>query len=231
MVAVRSGYPHEVIVVIGHPTAAVGPAGRQPAGTAALAALAAARAGAEVQLVGKVGDDDAGDELLLRLAREGVGHVALQRDPSRRTPVRPAPDEVEGLATVEAESSIAEELDPIAESTPAPALDAADIELALRYLSDFRGIVVAEPLPEAVVRVIADAAAYAGAALVLVTDDAADLAGVAPPGALVVAAATTDPDGVFAALLGETAAAIDRGEGAAAAFAGAAGRLGASRSE
>ena len=76
-----------MIVVIGLPVLHSGDAGDVAAGPAARIALAAAARGATVQLVGKVGEDAEGEALLLALARGGVGHVALLRDPARRTPV------------------------------------------------------------------------------------------------------------------------------------------------
>ena len=39
-----------------------------------------------VQLVGRVGEDPAGEATLLALARDGIGHVATLRDPARPTP-------------------------------------------------------------------------------------------------------------------------------------------------
>ncbi len=215
-----------MIVVIGHPIVALDDGARRPAGAAAVAALTAARAGATVQLVGKIGDDDAGDDLLVALARGGVGHVALQRDPSRPTPLL-----VEGVTT--------EDLDFGGETTvpliePAdrlqrPALEPADVELGLRYLTDFRAIVVAEPLATAVLRVAADAAAYASAELIVVTADAPDVAADIPPGALALA---VPPDGSadgFAELLGTIAAAVDGGSSAADGLRAATGRVGTSR--
>src|SRR6476661_586577 len=59
-------------------------------------ALAAARGGAAVQVVGKTGDDETADGVVLDLARGGVGHVALLRDSARATPIEAAlPDAVD----------------------------------------------------------------------------------------------------------------------------------------
>lgn len=66
-----------MIVVVGTPAwDPVDPA--HPAGLACMIAMAAA-ADHAVELVGRTGDDAAGDELVLALSRAGVGHVALLR--------------------------------------------------------------------------------------------------------------------------------------------------------
>ncbi|MBA2313947.1 MAG: hypothetical protein H0V87_01060 [Chloroflexi bacterium] len=215
-----------MIVVVGHPVVEVQDGIGRPAGRAAVAALTAARAGAGVQLVGKVGDDPAGDGLLVALARGGVGHVALLRDPSRSTPqlVHDAGTDDLDFAG-EATSLMIEPTDPARR----PALEPADVELGLRYLGDFRAILVAEPLAPAVLAVAAEAAAYAGAELVVVAADTADaLAGI-PPGALALA---VPPDGSadgFATLIGELAAAMDAGATAVDALAAVTARMGVTR--
>jgi sugar/nucleoside kinase (ribokinase family) len=213
-----------VIVFIGHPLAADAPDGRRPAGTTALAAIDAAAGGAVVQLVGKVGDDPAGDEVVLALAAAGVGHVALLRDPARRTPVQSASTEHEDVAAEPRTAPIRR-----GDADERPALEAADVELGLRYLTDFRGVIVAEPLPEAVVRVAADAAGYAGAELVVVTDG--DPPTGLPATAVALATPGRDTEGAFAALLGRIGAAIEGGSTAADALASSVAGLGAVRAE
>lgn len=76
-----------MIVVIGLP--AYGSAGGEgiAAGLVVDVAAAASSGGSSVELVGKVGDDGAGDAVVLALGRLGVGHAALLRDPARPTPV------------------------------------------------------------------------------------------------------------------------------------------------
>ena len=158
---------------------------------------------------------------MLALARAGVGHVALLRDPAHATPIVAAVDMDDELADAPPNAPPVTPIDP----AERPSLDAADVELALRYLPDYTTIVVAEPQPDAVVTIVADAAAFAGAALVLVVDNAAD--GSTPPASAVVfESPASDPDGAFATMLGELAAAIDRGTPVAAAFREVEGRLG-----
>ena len=82
----RGAYAGPVIVVIGSPVGWLRDEEIVPTGTPARAALAAAAAGCQVQLVGRTGDDPTADGLLLSLARGGVGHVALLRDPARANP-------------------------------------------------------------------------------------------------------------------------------------------------
>ena len=207
-----------VIVVVGNPVARAPELGGGVAGTPARTAVAAARAGATVQLVGKAGDDPAGDAVLLALAAAGVGHVALLRDPSRATPVATGPDDADTadgpFSNEDAETGGLQVVpeDPAAR----PSLEPADVELALRYLSDYRAIVIAEPQPDGIVAIAAEAASYTGAQLVLVV--AADSVGPVPPAALVLEAPARDPDGAFASLLGEFAAAVDAGASGADAF-------------
>ena len=99
-----------------------------------------------------------------------------------------------------------------------PTLDPADLELALRYLPDYRVLVVADPLPPATLDVVTAASRWSGAALVVLVQ-----AGSAPPsldpGATVLAAPDDDPDDAFAGIVGAYAAALDRGEEPAEAFA------------
>lgn len=182
----------------------------EAAGLAASVAAAAAAPGARVELIGKLGDDPAGDAVLLSLARHGVGHVALLRDPARRT------------TTIAAD--IDEPLDPDSGDDPAepkdagdaPTLEAADVGLALRYLPEIAVIVSVHLPPD----VLAEAAAAAGWAetslLVIVPADDTPLDGL-PERAVTLAAADEDESAVGAAI-GRYAAALDRGEPADAAY-------------
>lgn len=202
-----------MIAVVGNPFALAPDVGPGVAGPAARAASAAAKAGAAVELVGKIGDDARGDEVVLALAAARVGHVAVLRDPWHATPVVAAA--TAPAATIDADDDTAPAIHP-GDAAMRPSLDAADVELALRYLPDQRAIVVAEPQTDAIVRVVVDAAAYAGAALVLVVP--AGWTGDVPAGALVLEQPGDGGDGAFATLLGELAAELDRGVEADAAL-------------
>jgi sugar/nucleoside kinase (ribokinase family) len=82
-----------MIAVVGLPAWAGTPDGEGSAGGPAVdIAVAAHRRGAAVELVGKVGDDGAGDAVVVSLGRLGIGHAALLRDPTRPTPVIAPPD-------------------------------------------------------------------------------------------------------------------------------------------
>ena len=88
----RFGGGGRVIVVVGLPAYADSPDGERCAGGLAVEVAAAAeRRGGEVELVGKVGNDGAGDAVVVALGRLGIGHAALLRDPVRPTPVLAAP--------------------------------------------------------------------------------------------------------------------------------------------
>jgi sugar/nucleoside kinase (ribokinase family) len=222
-----------VIVVIGSPLYLPGSDDRpsSAAGMAVGIAAAAAALDHEVQLVGRVGEDPAGDATLLALARSGIGHVAMLRDPAHPTAaVVPGPVETDDLAILD-DPTILEEP---AGDGPGPAgvgplgtatLDRDDVELALRYLGGASVIVVAEPLDPAALDVVSEATAYAGATLVLLLEDDASL----PPGtddAIVLGAPRDDRDGVFARTVGEFAAALDAGTDPASALESAVAALG-----
>ncbi len=95
-----------------------------PGGLAVEVARAAARAGSEVELVGSIGDDPEGDRIVVELGRGGVGHSALMRDPSTRTPLVSRPRD----------------------ARPLPRLEAADVELGLRYMHECRVLVISAEL-------------------------------------------------------------------------------------
>ena len=111
-----------------------------------------------------------GEVVLLDLAGRDIGHVAILRDPSRPTPetadpVQPTLTPFEELRRAEPEP---------AETSAGPTLEPADIELALRYLPDYRVLVVADPLPPAALDVVLAASRWSGAALVIVLAHGAD---------------------------------------------------------
>jgi hypothetical protein len=215
-----------MIVVVGLPAYADSPAGASPAGAspageqyaggmAVEVAAEAHRRGGKVELVGKVGEDAAGDAVVLALGRLGVGHAALLRDPVRPTPVLTTrPLDLGDSAELDADTPVATMLP----ENPAerPVLDAEDIELALRYLPQSAVIVLTDPLPDGALGVAVDAAAFATARLIVVVP-----AGSPPPavsGDVTVLEAPEDDDGSFGRMVGTFAAALDSGKEPAAAF-------------
>jgi pfkB family carbohydrate kinase len=216
----RHLYAGRMIVVIGSPRARSTQQIVTAAGRPSTVAVAAARGGAVVQVVGRVGEDPAGDAVLLDLARQGVAHVAVLRDAARATTVEP---------TAPAAETLADDA-PATPGDPPANLDAADIQLALSYLPEYRVIVVAEPLDQAAMGVVADAIGWSGAALVVVgrppTSDRLpeDVTIFDPPD-------DGDPDGAFAAMVGTYAAGLDRGDDPRLAFEAAAAAVGSTAAE
>jgi hypothetical protein len=185
-----------VVIVLGCPSLRAQPTlvGARAGGLAVAVARAAVAAGARVELVGKIGDDAAGDAIAVDLERAGIGHAALLRDPAAVTPT--------------------------AERALCPALTAADVELALRYLVDFRVVVVADVPARDVADVVAELAGFAGAHRVLVGGSVAEGPDITQlrPGA--------GDHAAFAALVGAYAAMIDAGGPPADAFARASADVG-----
>ena len=242
-----------MIAVIGRLLAVVEPGSSAPGttgvpvgvgGLAGRIAVAAAADGSRVELIAKLGDDPAGDATLFALTRAAVGHAAILRDPSRPTPViapnlaasrSAATDDAddEWLDAIEAEADAEEahdgaradlELDVV--GLP---LEAGDLELALRYLTDLSVVVLADPASPGLVAAAADGAAFAGAALVIIGDPEALLAEGAPQDATILSAPASDSDGVFTALIAEYAVALDGDKTPAEAWAAATHRIGAQR--
>jgi len=203
-----------VIVVVGSPVGRIVGGRITLAGMAGETARAAAAAGAEVQLVGRVGDDPAADALLLQLAAAAIGHVAVLRDPARPTPVG-------GEADADGPDD-PEPLDGGTEPTvlrPVPIeLDAGDVDLGLRYLTEFAVLLIAPPASPDVLRVAIDGARWANAALILVVDGGTPPDVGSAPDAIVLEAPVDDPDGAFATVVGRLAAALDAGADPATAF-------------
>ena len=210
-------YAAPVIVVIGSPVGQLQDEDLVAAGTAARVALAAASAGRSVQLVGRTGDDPATDGLLLRLARAGVGHVALLRDAASPTPlgIQPTIDDADLLSE---DGPEAPPVGPPVERAESPILDAADVELGLRYLTEFAVLVLAEPAGLDVIAAVAEAARWNAARLVMVVEAGTAAPDGLPSDAIVFEAPADDRDGVFATLVGTFAAALDDGEDPAGAF-------------
>ena len=185
-----------------------------PGGMAVELALAAARNKAAVELVGAIGDDPEGDRIVVELGRGGVGHAALMRDPATRTPMVGQPRD----------------------ARPLPRLDAADVELGLRYQSECRVLVIGAELAADALAAALEAAEFHSAAVIMVaatgTVDPESLGAdvtllerpaiedaESVPDAVVVAADDAD----FGAFVAEYAVRLDRGESPAAAFAAALG--------
>jgi hypothetical protein len=198
-----------VIAVIGSPRARVSADDADVAGLAASIAVAAATDGGRVELVGRLGDDPAGDAVLLALARHGVGHVAVLRDPARATPIVADPD-----VSMDPEDSPPEEV-PAVMPDP-PTLDAGDLDLALRYLPEL-AVIVAVHLDGDVLTGAIAASGWADTSLVVVVPADADTPGDLPADAVTIAVADED-DSATGALIGRYAAAIDRGEAAKSAY-------------
>ncbi len=187
-------------------------------GVAARVALAAAGAGSVVQLVGKTGDDPIADTVVLDLARGGVGHVALLRDPARATPMEAlAPDDLgpdDEARPSATEATTCEYGDP----SPGPALEPADVDLGLRYLTDFRVVVLAEPVHPEIVGIVAEAARWGTSRMVMVVRSGEAVVDGLPADVVVFEAPDDDPDGLFAGVVGTFAAGLDQGTDADAAF-------------
>jgi sugar/nucleoside kinase (ribokinase family) len=183
-----------------------------PGGLAVEVALAAARVEAQVELVGAVGDDPEGDRIVVELGRAGVGHAALMRDPAARTPlVGQARDE-----------------------RRLPRLDAADVELGLRYQHACRVLVIGAELAPEALAAAQEAAEFHGAAVVMVASTGAvDPETLGPQVTLLERPAVEDSESVadavvvaaddadFGAFVAEYAVRLDRGEAPAEAFAAA----------
>jgi sugar/nucleoside kinase (ribokinase family) len=219
-----------VIVVVGSLAwRASEPAG--PTGRACAVALAAAASGAPVELVGRAGDDPAGDALLLALSRLRVGHAAVLRDPSRPTPVASStgvPDDDEAASPFRDEAPGPAALSG-ADPGGRPRLEPADISLAMRYLDPSGVLVVTDDVPPDALAAAVDESRFAGMRLVVILGPGTRPgesvpAGLPPDATVLVAPADADAEpGAFEALVGAYAAALDRGVPPEAAFAAAAG--------
>ena len=98
-------------------------------------------------------------------------------------------------------------------------LDAADLELALRYLGDVSTIVVTDLDDGPSLTVAAAAAGWSGASLIVVVPPGAVVPAPIPDRTFVFEAPASDPDGAFATLVGSLATRLDGGMDPAAAFA------------
>jgi sugar/nucleoside kinase (ribokinase family) len=201
-----------VIVVIGDVAGCANESGIVvPAGFAATVATVAAAGGSKVELVTRVGEDATGDAVILALARAGVGHVATLRDPGRGTPLI-------STSVDDAEADVDDDPPTKAVDPPSgPVIEPADIGLALRYLSDYRVIVVAHARDRAVLDEAVEAAGWSGGHLVVITSPGLE-GDLAVPEEVIAVAAEPDAEGV-AARVGRYATAIDAGDDRGTAYA------------
>ena len=184
-----------------------------PAGRACGIALAAAARGVATEVIGRVGDDRPGDSLVIALARAGVGHAAVLRDPVRATPVVVPIEEPE-------------EPNPFAEEVPAPApnptdgprLEAADVALGLQYLTAFNVLIVTDDVPPDALPACLEGAGFAEAQLVILVPAGRALPTGVPEDATVLEAPGPGDDPAFEALVGAYAAGLDGGMASAEAF-------------
>ncbi len=173
-----------------------------------------------MELVGRIGDDAAGNALLIALARSSVGHAAVLRDPvrpTRRSQLPAEPDDEDPFADPASTA-------PSSAAGEGPLLEPADVALGLSYLTAFDVLVVTDEVPVDVIPATVDAAAFAGASLVVVLAHGAHQPSV--PASALVLGSPGDDDGAFGALVGVIAAGLDRGlapEDALRAATGAAG--------
>jgi pfkB family carbohydrate kinase len=207
-----------MIVVVGLPVYADGPDGEECAGGLAVeVAAAAGRRGGNVELVGKVGNDGAGDAVVVALGRLGIGHAALLRDMARPTPVLTATQREESADSAAAEPAEEPQSTLLPEDPAArPMLEAADVELALRYLPQASVIVLADPSAESTVEAGIQGAAFSAARLIVLVPTGGASPSVPPE--TTVLEAPQDDDGSFGRLVGTFAGALDAGLDPAAAF-------------
>ena len=218
-----------MIVVVGSPIARRAATGVRAAGLPAAISREIVAAGATVQLVGKLGEGPDGDAVALSLAADGIGHVALQRISA---PVAVGIGAASGVddGSLDALAGLGAADDGTADTaagadlpTGVP-LEAADLELALRYLPDYRVVVLAQSLDEPALAAAREAARWAGAQVIEVTAPGQE--GTALDDATVLEAPAEDAEGAFASLVGRYAAALDAGTPPADAFAGASAGVG-----
>jgi hypothetical protein len=158
--------------------------------------------------------------------------VAVLREPGRLTPTAPAfgaggaspdgPDLAEAMLEDDPDVGGRNVAGETASTVPSDGLsvDAADLELALRYVQDYRVLVVAADLDPAALAAAIEAAGWSGAHLVVLQPDGSPAA-ITPESATVLLRPADDPDGVFASMVAGYAVGLDRGQEPAAAFASA----------
>ncbi|MBA2380760.1 MAG: hypothetical protein H0V73_01500 [Chloroflexi bacterium] len=123
--------------------------------------------------------------------------------------------------TLADEVALAHHLDPAGDDDPDPlpaglSVDSGDLELALRYVPDYRVVVLAADLDAPSLAAVVTAAAWSGARLVALVP-AGSAVDAIPSDATVLERPTTD-DGAFAATVAAYAVALDQGIEPAEAF-------------
>jgi hypothetical protein len=177
-------------------------------GLASAIAMGAAAEDARVEVIARLGDDPAGDAVLLALARHRVGHVAVLRDAGSATEVVAGPDD----AAVPDE----DETDGGTPRTRGLALEAADADLALRYLPEM-DVIVAVHLDASVLAQALAAASWAETSLIIVVALGSGVPSGIPADAVTLEVDDSD-DSSAGRAIGRYAAALDRGEKARDAY-------------
>lgn len=180
-------------------------------------AMRAAADGSRVEVITKLGDDGLGDAVLIALGQAGVGHVATLRDVAHATSVRTDAVGADPAAEPD-EAPPARPAATGADALAGPILETGDVQLALRYITDFTSL-VAVHLPQSVLGEVIDAAVWGSARLVVVLDRDDAAASSLPTDAVAVLAVDDDADTALADALGRYAGALDRGDEPAAAYA------------
>jgi hypothetical protein len=180
-------------------------------------AMRAAAEGSRVEVITKLGDDGLGDAVLIALGQAGVGHVATLRDAAHATSVRTDAVGADPAAEPD-EAPTARPTATGADALAGPVLETGDVQLALRYITDFTSL-VAVHLPQSVLGEVIDAAVWGSARLVVVLDRDDAAASSLPTDAVAVLAVDDDADTALADALGRYAGALDRGDEPAAAYA------------
>ena len=199
-----------MIVVIGSIRLRGSDTDADAAGLAASIATSAAAADARVEVITRLGDDPAGDAILLALARQRVGHVAVLRDAGTATEVIPDPEEA---ASPDADVDVTERG---AATLRGAVLEPADANLALRYLPEI-GVIVAVHLDAAVLAEAVAAASWAETSLIVVVPPAAGVPSGLPADAVTLELDDSD-DSSGGGAIGRYAAALDRGDAARDAY-------------
>ncbi len=188
-----------MIVVVGQPFARRSPIGWVADGPAVRVAAAVADGGGRVEVLGRIGEDEPGDALVLDCARRSIGHAAVIRSPGRPTPLLDGPPG----------------------SGEPLGLDAGDVELGLRYFVDLSVVVVVDPIPPSALEMAARIVAAQEASLVVVAGRGAAVPAAVTeivPGVVVLEAPGREGRPAFDRLVGELAVRLGAGRAPDEAF-------------